>query len=67
MWKTLASKHMNKGDLHKMTGLSRATFAKLSKGDDVMISVVDRIGKALEVPVYDVMEEGANASDGKQI
>lgn len=31
-----------------------------------MISVVDRIGKALEVPVYDVME-GANASDGKQI
>lgn len=56
LWKTLASKHMNKGDLQKLTGLSSATIAKLSKGEDVMASVVDRICEAVQVPIYDVME-----------
>ena len=40
-----------------MTGLSSATIAKLSKdGNTVMLDVVDRISKALEVPIYDVVE-----------
>lgn len=56
LWKTLAAKQMNKGDLQKMTGLSSATIAKFSKGEDVMISVVDRICKALQVSIYDVVE-----------
>lgn len=57
LWRTLKAKEMNKGDLQKLTGLSSATIAKLSKdGNTVMLDVVDRINKALEVPIYDVVE-----------
>ena len=57
LWRTLKAKEMNKGDLQKLTGLSSATIAKLSKdGNTVMLDVVDRISKALEVPIYDVVE-----------
>ena len=67
LWKTLTAKHMNKGDLQKRTGLSSATIAKLSKGEDVMISVVDRICEALQVPIYDVMEStNASADNGSE-
>ena len=69
LWKTLASKHMNKGDLQKLTGLSSTTIAKLSKGEDVMASVVDRICEALQVPIYAVMESThasvGNGSEGE--
>lgn len=43
LWRTLKSKGLNKGDLQKIKGLSSSTIAKLSKGEDVMTSVVDRI------------------------
>ena len=57
LWRTLKAKEMNKGDLQKLTGLSSDTIAKLSKdGNTVMLDVVDRISKALEVPIYDVVE-----------
>lgn len=56
LWKTLAAKHMNKTDLQKVTGLSSTTIAKLSKGDPVMLDVVDRICSELKVPIYDVVE-----------
>ena len=59
LWRTLQDRSLNKTDLQKMTGLSSATIAKLSKNeaaDSVMIEVVDRICKALKVPIYDVVE-----------
>lgn len=57
LWQTLKSRKMNKGDLQKSTGLSSTTIAKLSKDPNaVMLDVVDRISKELEVPIYDVIE-----------
>ena len=56
LWRTLKSKEMNKGDLQKLTGLSSATIAKLSKNEVVKLDVVDRICEALKVPIYDVVE-----------
>lgn len=59
LWRTLQDRSLNKTDLQKMTGLSSATIAKLSKNeaaDSVMLEVVDRICKALKVPIYDVVE-----------
>ena len=47
---------MNKGDLQKLTGLSSATIAKLSKNESITLDVVDRIAVALKVPIYDVVE-----------
>ena len=56
LWRTLHDKHMNKGDLQKLTGLSSSTIAKLAKNEEVKLGVVDRICEALQVPIYDVVE-----------
>lgn len=56
LWRTLASRQMNKGDLQKRTQLSSATIAKLSKNEVVKLDVVERICKELKVPIYDVVE-----------
>lgn len=56
LWQTLKAKGMNKGDLQKITGLSSTTIAKIGKNESVTLDVVDRICKALAVPIYDVVE-----------
>ena len=56
LWQTLRAKEMNKGDLQKITGLSSSTIAKLSKNEVIKLDVVDRICKALKVPIYDVVQ-----------
>ncbi len=56
LWRTLHDRHMNKTDLQKITGLSSATIAKLSKNEVVKLDVVDRICQGLKVPIYDVVE-----------
>ena len=56
LWQTLKAKQMNKGDLQKVTGLSSATIAKLSKNESVTLDVVDRIAIALSVPISDIVE-----------
>ena len=59
LWRTLQARSLNKTDLQKLTGLSSATIAKLSKNDaadSVMLEVGDRICGALKVPIYDVVE-----------
>ena len=64
LWRTLQSKYLKKSDLQKMTGLSSATIAKLSKeGSPVMLDVVDRICEALKVPIYDVVESISSTDD----
>ena len=65
LWRTLATRRMNKTDLQKVTGLSSATIAKLSKSEvanAVMLDVVDRIATALEIPIYDVVEVVSNTT-----
>ena len=62
LWRTLASRNMNKGDLQKITSLSSATIAKLSKNESVTLDVVDRITTALKVPIYDVVETRPDSS-----
>lgn len=56
LWMTLKTKNMNKTDLQKVTGLSSATIAKLSKNEVVKLDVVERICEGLKAPIYDVVE-----------
>lgn len=56
LWNTLHDRHMNKGDLQKLTRLSSSAIAKLSKNEDVMMSVVVRICNALNCAVEEVVE-----------
>ena len=47
LWKLLIDNNMNKGDLCKKTGLSSSTMAKMTNGESVKLSVLERICKEL--------------------
>ncbi len=49
LWKVLIDRQMKKSDLQKLTGLSSATIAKLSKGESVTLDVIGKICEKLEV------------------
>ena len=56
LWKLLIDKGLNKGDLHKLTGLSRSTITKLVKGENVNTDVLEKICNALECEISDIVE-----------
>jgi putative transcriptional regulator len=43
LWKLLIDKKMTKGDLGKVLSISPATIAKMGKGENVSMEVLDRI------------------------
>lgn len=56
LWKLLIDKNLKKSELHKLTGLSQSTIAKLSKGENVNTEVLDRICSALDCQISDIVE-----------
>ena len=56
LWKLLIDKNLKKVDLEKMTNLSHSTMAKLSKGENVNTEVLERICKALNCKIEDIVE-----------
>ena len=56
LWKLLIDKDMNKTDLRIATGISTSTIAKLSKGEDVTVSILTRICAVLGCDLGDIME-----------
>ena len=56
LWKILIDKRMTKKTLMEKTGVSKATFAKMNKGESVSLDVIARICKVLEVDIGDVVE-----------
>ncbi len=56
LWKLLIDKNMNKTDLREITGLGQATIAKLVKGENVTTDVLERICKALNCEIADIVE-----------
>lgn len=56
LWKLLIDKEMTKNDLHQITGISKSTIAKLSRGENVNTKVLDRICKALDCKIEDIVE-----------
>lgn len=56
LWKILIDKGMNKTDLRLKTGMSQATLAKLSKGENVNTEVLARICQALNCKIEDIVE-----------
>ena len=55
LWQTLRAKHLNKGDLQKLTKLSSTTVAKLAKNEVVKLDVIERICEALDCQIQDVV------------
>ena len=56
LWKLLIDKGMNKTDLKNLTGLSQSTIAKLTNGENVNTDVLERICKALNCNVCDIVD-----------
>ena len=56
LWKLIIDKGMNKTDLRIKTGMSQATLAKLSKGENVTTEVLERICKVLNCEIGDIVE-----------
>ena len=67
LWKLLVDKKMSKADLRKASGVSPNTMTKLRRDEPVMLSVLDKICKVLDVNYGDVVdyiadEEGSEKS-----
>ncbi|MDY4840548.1 helix-turn-helix domain-containing protein [Roseburia sp. 831b] len=56
LWKLLIDKGLNKGDLRKMTGISSSTVAKMTNGEAVTLTVIEKICDKLDCKVEDVVE-----------
>lgn len=56
LWKLLIDKGINKTELRSLTGISQSTLAKLSKGENINTEVLERICKALDCEISDIVE-----------
>ena len=56
LWKLLIDRGMKKLDLKDKVGISTGTLAKLSKNEQVALSVLERICKVLECNIGDIVD-----------
>ena len=56
LWHLFLDKGMSRQDLRLKTGLSTASLAKLSKGENITTDVLLRICEALDCNITDIME-----------
>lgn len=56
LWKLLIDKEMNKTDLRNATGVSSATIAKMTNGEEVTMSVLTKICEVLNCNIGDVVD-----------
>ncbi len=56
LWKILIDKNINKTTLREMSGISTGTLAKLGKNEYVSTEVLEKICRALDCEVGDIIE-----------
>lgn len=56
LWKLLIDRKMKKKDLVALSGVSKATIAKMGNDVHVSTEVLAKICKALQVDIGDIME-----------
>ena len=56
LFKLMIDKEITKGDLSKMSGVAYSTIHKMSIGENVNMSIVDRICTALDCRIDEVVE-----------
>ena len=56
LWKTLIDKGINKTELRKRAGISSSTMAKMTNGEAVSLTTIERICAILECSITDVVE-----------
>lgn len=63
LWKLLIDRDMKRKDLHRVSGVSTATLAKMSRGESVAASILDRICLSLKCDISDVVEVVPDSMD----
>lgn len=56
LWKLLIDKDMKKKDLQVLAGISSASITKLGKSENVNTDILEKICKALNCDIADIME-----------
>lgn len=56
LWKLLIDKNINKTTLREMSGISTGTLAKLGKNDYVSTEVLEKVCRALQCDIGDIIE-----------
>ena len=55
------AKKLSQGDIEQRTGLLRAYISRVENGHTVpAVETLERIARALEIPIYQLMYEGEN-------
>lgn len=65
LWKLLVDRRINKTELADLTGLSKSTIAKLTKGENVNTDVLERICITLKCDINDIVEFKEEKDDEK--
>lgn len=55
LWKLLIDKKMSKAELRRATGISPNTMTKMNQDEDVALSVLGKVCKALKCDIGDVI------------
>ena len=55
LWKLLIDRDMTRADLREATGVSPATFAKMSKGEAVATPILEKICGTLKCDIGDIV------------
>lgn len=56
LWKILIDNGMKKGDLKRRTGISSGTIAKMTNGEAVTLTVLEKICNELNCDIGDLVE-----------
>ena len=56
LYKLLIDKNMMRGELCRLSGVSRASLAKLKTGQSVSVSLLEKICRVLNCDYGDIME-----------
>ena len=56
LYKLLIDKNMLRGELCRLSGVSKASFAKLKTGQSVSVSLLEKLCRTLECDYGDIME-----------
>lgn len=56
LWKTLIDKGMNKTELRKKARISNSTMAKMTNGEAITLTTIERICEVLDGQIDDVVE-----------
>ncbi len=66
LFKLMIDRNIRKGDIVRMSGVSYSTLGKMTNGENVNMSVVEKICLALDCKIEDVVEILPEKSEKQQ-